>query len=820
MAKESNRLQSLLSRLEQLSEQNDSIHQEIRALKKEIEAEAKIEENLPDPDSPSAPESKNEPTPEPVKKEEPSSKPKPDPIPPEEPADDYVLPPLSELKSGYFSGPHKKKNPPPGTSRTKEGGLPPIAPGETTKEKHIQWERLIGENIISKIGMLITVIGLSVFIKYAIEHELITPLTRIVLGYLVGTSLAGLALKLKSKYHDFSAVLLSGALATIYFVTYAAYSFYAFLPQLVAFVLMFLFTGFAVIAALHYNRQIIAHLGLTGAYSIPFLIGSDTDSVFVLFSYMAVINLGILVISSIQKWKPISLTAAAFTWLIFYAWMFGQYSADEHLFGGFFFLTTFFLLFYASFISFNYDQIVSFSWADIVLLLGNSFLFYGFGLTLLYGHGTGKELQGLFTICNALLHFGTSLFFYQNKTADRKVFFLLTGLVLVFFTLTIPVQFDGNWITLFWALQAAVIFMIGRTMNMPIYEKISYVVFILSFFSLVGDWSSTHMAYSRITDILPLFNVFFITSLACSAAYYAIGHIHHSHASLSDQINQLPFYRYIHIMAWSAALLTIFIAFHLEIILYWTQQYLQSMIEFSDGRQAIYNRALIDFRNIWLTNYFLLFASALAFINITKFKNRNFGYVVLAVLFLGFFGFLTDGLSSIANLRDYYIHQPQSDYYTTSVFYLLIRHISLLFVGLAAVATYKVMQLDGIKGQRSIMVSDVLLAGLFLYLFNSELHHWLDLGGLDNYGSLASRILWGAYSLLLVSVGIWKRKKHYRYMAFVVFGYTLFLIFLDVWSLGTLAVTILLVSTGVLLLLISFLYHKYKHFISDDPEQD
>lgn len=96
-------------------------------------------------------------------------------------------------------------------------------------------EKFIGENLANKVGIIITVIGVAIGAKYAIDHDLISPLTRIILGYLVGLGLMGFAIKLKTKYENFSAVLLSGAIAILYFITFAAYSFYGLFPQLLAF---------------------------------------------------------------------------------------------------------------------------------------------------------------------------------------------------------------------------------------------------------------------------------------------------------------------------------------------------------------------------------------------------------------------------------------------------------------------------------------------------------------------------------------------------------------------------------------------------------
>lgn len=45
-------------------------------------------------------------------------------------------------------------------------------------------ERFIGENLINKIGIAVTVIGVGIGAKYAIDHQLISPITRIIMGYL------------------------------------------------------------------------------------------------------------------------------------------------------------------------------------------------------------------------------------------------------------------------------------------------------------------------------------------------------------------------------------------------------------------------------------------------------------------------------------------------------------------------------------------------------------------------------------------------------------------------------------------------------------
>jgi uncharacterized membrane protein len=95
----------------------------------------------------------------------------------------------------------------------------------------------------------------------------------------------------------------------------------------------------------------------------------------------------------------------------------------------------------------------------------------------------------------------------------------------------------------------------------------------------------------------------------------------------------------------------------------------------------------------------------------------------------------------------------------------------------------------------------------------------MDLSDSEQSYKLGLSILWGLYALLLIILGIWKKKKHLRIGAIILFSFTLIkLFFYDISSLNTISKTIVFVSLGVLLLIISFLYNKYKHIIADETK--
>lgn len=681
-------------------------------------------------------------------------------------------------------------------------------------------EKFIGENLINKIGIVITVIGVAIGTKYAIDHELISPLTRIILGYLFGLGLLGIAIRLKKDYENYSAVLLSGSMAIMYFMTFAAFSFYQLMPQILAFALMVIITVFTVLSALNYDKQVIAHIGLVGAYAVPFLLSDDPGNVTLLYSYMTIINIGILVISFKKYWKPLYYSSFILTWLMYFTWYKSTYQTTEHFEVALTFLTVFFMIFYVSFLAYKLRKNEKFETEDIFLLLTNSFLFYGIGYSILDNHEVGKQLLGVFTVCNAVIHFLVSIVIYKRKLADRNMFNLVSGLVLVYMTIAIPVQLDGNWVTLLWAGEAALLFWIGRSKNNPVYEILSYPLMMLALISIIQDWGTGPYLKQPQADIIPLFNINFLTSLLFLASFGFINFLNQnkkytSPPGIQKEIKQIVFYAIPAIF-----LFALYYSLRMEIASYFQQLYIHSEVSIQPAGeyQTVQNfdTNLFKFKSICIINYTLLFLSILSFVNIRKLKNQQLGLINLSLNALAITVFLIEDLYILGELRETYLQQTLSQFYPKGFIYIGIRYISLAFIALIFTATYNYIRQKFLK--KDFMLDfDMLLYTSVLWIASSELIHWMDISGSTQSYKLGLSILWGVYSLLLISLGIWKKKKHLRIGAIALFAATLLkLFFYDISHMETISKTIVFVSLGILLLIISFLYNKYRNVISDE----
>jgi len=172
--------------------------------------------------------------------------------------------------------------------------------------------------------------------------------------------------------------------------------------------------------------------------------------------------------------------------------------------------------------------------------------------------------------------------------------------------------------------------------------------------------------------------------------------------------------------------------------------------------------------------------------------------------------FLSHGLQELETLKDSYYQQTLAEYYPRTPFYIGIRYVAFAFVGLLLLATYEYIQSNLVDDFLEIPF-DVVLHLTILITASFELMHCLGIANASQSDKLGLSIFWGIYALFLIAFGLWKKKQHLRIGGMILFALTLVKLFLyDLAHLDTIAKTVVLVSLGVLLLIISFLYNKYK----------
>lgn len=685
---------------------------------------------------------------------------------------------------------------------------PPQPQAAPPTVKKTTTEEFIGGNLTSKVGILITIIGIFIGAKYAIEHNLVNPIVRVISGYISGLVLIGVAIRLRKKYEQYSSVLMGGGLAVLYFITYIAYSFYGMLPQLAAFGLMLLFTAGTVYTALLYNRIIIAHLGLVGAYAIPILLSDNSGRYAVLFTYIAIINAGILMLSLKKYWKSLFYVSFVLTWLIYSSWFVFQYRAI-HFNIAFIFASIFFLIFYITFLAYKLIKKEQYAITDVILLLSNAFLFYAFGYAILSEDPDTDHLLGAFTLANAAVHLIVGLVIKRLELADKALFYLLLGLVIAFLTIAVPVQLDGSWVTLLWTTEAVLVFYIGRTQQRTSYEKLGIVLITLTFISLLIDWMNHTPYVDNDPSRVPFFNIVVVTGMLVSISQAIILYIHQK--KNSGNINKASLHLQFYDYALPALfLLTTYFVFELEIEAYFTRIVSKNAPFFLEEIAGIEVSVTLL--------YTLIFAGLLLFINERRIRNKVLAIVSLFITAFTIAALMTDALPRLNTLSMHYFNDNRTYF---GVWNLLIRY---LLIGAAAVLlvlgerTVK----NVIQNKILVLAYTVFIQVVILAILSFEYLNWTGLNQSGNEYKLGLSILWSVYALGLVVLGINKKKRHWRLTGICFFIVTLIKLFLyDLNQTTTISKTLSFISLGAILLLVSYLYNRYKHVIlAEDAEDD
>ena len=326
-------------------------------------------------------------------------------------------------------------------------------------QEHSALENFISLKIINLVGIIVLLIGISIGVKYAIDKNLITPFARILLAYSASAGLFVLSLLLKKKYEGFSAILFSGAMASAYFTTYGAFTYYDLFSQILCFIIMAVIAVYTAIQSLAYNRQQIAIPGMVGAYAIPLLISSNHENYVLLFSYILVMNLGILFISFKRSWKVLNLLALIITWSFFNGWLFIKYNNADKLYA-LFFMGIYYVLFLLSAFVFSINKKLQLSNQQLLHILINNFALYISLLSIFNASSSNTNAATVTGICAVLflmLAIAGNYFFREEKMLNR-IHYTST---LVLSVLFISIQFSALAITMLWTLIAIIVFVLG-----------------------------------------------------------------------------------------------------------------------------------------------------------------------------------------------------------------------------------------------------------------------------------------------------------------------------------------------------------------------
>jgi uncharacterized membrane protein len=688
---------------------------------------------------------------------------------------------------------------------------------ETFKEKNPDLEKFIGENLINKIGIL--VLGISFFVKYAIDKDWINEPARVGIGILCGALVMAIAHKLKKNYAAFSSVLVAGAISILYFTIYIAFHEYQLFSQTVAFIIMALITVFSTVVSVSYNRQELAILSLIGGFAVPFMVSTGKGNYIVLFSYIAILNIGILAISYFKKWKIATILAFAFTTILYLVWLLTNIGkTDFSHTGALIFATVFYFIFSITIVLNNLKNKGEFSTIEYVILIANTFFFFGMGMIIL--RNWDSNFTGLFTLLLAVYNVLYAAILYKKFGLDKNAIYLLIGLALTFVTLTIPIQFNGNQITLFWAAEAVLLLWLSQKSKISSFKLGAIVVQVLAVISLLLDWKR----YSYSEELSIVFNPLFIAGFVVSISLFLTYWLLNKEKDISAKYFKINSTSYKIIVLLAAIIATYFTGI-LEI-----QHQANQFLANTESAMAL------------PVGYHFVFVAVLLYLN-SFFKNDKITKGIITISIVSIFLYI---------IRFYILPSKEiteNFVNDTNSLYAFILHYIILgcLVYFGVQIFQKTTTLFNITPKQSKWLSWLFVFAIVYVLSNEIMVHSLhffnsvDLtefntkfpdGNLYNKKHFVNEqindaktqivkigypILWGVFSFIFLIIGIKKQWKNLRIIALSLLGLTIVKLFVyDIKNVSETGKIIAFILLGVLILIISFVYQKIRKLVVDE----
>jgi uncharacterized membrane protein len=694
---------------------------------------------------------------------------------------------------------------------------------ENFKEKNPDLEKFIGENLINKIGVLILVLGISFFVKFAIDKDWINEPARVGIGVLCGSLIMMIAHKLKKNYASFSSVLVAGAISVFYFTIYIAFHEYQLFSQTIAFVIMAIVTAFSTLVSVSYNRQELAILSLIGGFAVPFMLSTGEGNYIVLFTYIAILNIGILAISYFKKWKIATILAFIFTTILYIGWLVTKIGNSEFSHAGALtFATIFYFIFSITIVLNNLKNKGEFSTIEYVILIANTFFFFGMGMIIL--RSWDSNFTGLFTLLLAVYNVLYAVVLYKKFGLDKNAIYLLIGLALTFVTLTIPIQFNGNKITLFWAAEAVLLLWLSQKSKISSFKQGALVVQLLAIISLVIDWKR----YSSLEELSVIINPLFIAGFVVSISLFLTYWLLKKEKNIVTKFFTINIKSY-KIIVLVAAILATYVTGILEIH--------HQAIQFLANNASALSLPV---------TYHFMFVAVLVYVS-SIFKKDSISKVILILSIA----------STIVYILKFYV-LPSNEIIENLVIDVDIKYAFYLHYIVLGCLIYfgihifkKTNLIFTIKPTQRKWLPWVFVFAIVYILSNEIMVHSLHfLNSVDltefltkfpdaseyeksyfvnnqiddakaQIVKIGYPILWGIFSFVFLIIGIKKQWKNLRIIALSLLGLTIVKLFVyDIKNVSETGKIIAFILLGVLILVISFVYQKIKKLVIDKTSEN
>lgn len=661
----------------------------------------------------------------------------------------------------------------PAMAMEEEEEIEEYATSETNFEKYI------GENLFGKIGILIFIIGIGFFVKYAIDQNWINETARTLMGYAVGAGMLVLAERLHKRYHTFSSLLAGGAFGIYYLITAIAFHYYALFSHTIAFVILCATTIFMSAVSVLYDRKELAVTALVGGFIAPFIISTDSSSIISLQIYITILNIGMFCLAMYKKWAILPMVSFAFTYIILWGTTaLGSFSDSEAVSTYptlFAFATLFYVIFLLPVVFILRTQYGENTRLGLLgIITANSFMYLIYGDFLLQHFEASSDTTAYLAFFIAAVNLSIHLYLRFRVEGQDTLRNLMLGLAVTFASMGIPILFSAANVLMVWAAESVLLLWLFTKEKNRIYELASAVLLLLTLGAL-AYYRTTDTFIHDTGDSLFFNGAFFVTTFV-SIAYYVVAVIMQFNKELFSDTKRLIAYTPCNAIAYALGFSILFLAFR-------------------DNFHFHLEQPISEYASLLTANIMLL-GGALILRKRFEISENKLAYEISLYL---------AGILFAMTVWNY--TAPEG---------LLLRWLMAL-VTIAHMAYCMRGQLLVTSNQRNLHIEYSIISTLM----------WLTLTRLllitfneVNFSTAFSLSL-GIAAFILMCIGMRYHSKEIRIVSLAEFGIVIGkLILNDVWAMPALGKIIVFISLGAILLILSFLYQKLKDALFNEKEQE
>jgi len=355
------------------------------------------------------------------------------------------------------------------------------------------WENLIGGKWALWVGLFSLFLAIASFLAYTWKSlPPAPPSVRFAMGIAAGVALIGAGSFFRTRTQRWFNEGLAGAgLAVLYLSIWAGAQQYHLLSFGTAFTAMGLTTVLGVYLAIRFDALSLSILATLGGFLTPLLLHGkgaavsaliDSQSLSLL-TYVAVLNAGILAVSLFKRWNSLIWLSFVATVFLIGAWVMDDYSVAQR-WPAFAYFSIYFLLFVGASCFYSLARKEKTAQPDLLLLFAATSVYALAGHALL--DGALKPAPGTFA-CALALFFGflfgaVKVLAPSNSTLRQSA----GGLALLFLTVAVPIQFQGQGLAVGWCVEAGVLLLLGLRLRAALLQRAGQIVWCLSILPLLG----------------------------------------------------------------------------------------------------------------------------------------------------------------------------------------------------------------------------------------------------------------------------------------------------------------------------------------------